>query len=161
MFATFGVTEELSSDGGPEFVSKDTGDCLERWGERHRISSTYHPRSNGRDAVAVKAMKRLLLDNVCPNGDVDSEAYVRALLQFRNTPDADSGLSPAVVVFGRVLRDVLPVKPGTQIFENRMVKPEWREIWQRQEEALRQNFVNRIRFCKPILNASSCGWGHM
>ena len=60
-FARFGVPEELSSDGGPEFVSKATEDFLTRWGVRHRLSSAYNPQSNGRAEVSVKATKRLLL----------------------------------------------------------------------------------------------------
>ena len=45
MFATFGVPVELSSDGGPEFISKETQDFLKRWGVQHRLSSAYNPRS--------------------------------------------------------------------------------------------------------------------
>ena len=30
-FATFGVPEQLSSDGGPEFVSKETDTFFQRW----------------------------------------------------------------------------------------------------------------------------------
>ena len=114
-FATFGVPRELSSDGGPEFIAKENRDFLQRWGVSHRLSSAYNPRSNGRAEVAVKSMKRLLQDNVSPNGDIDSEGYVRAILQLRNTPDPMNGISPSEVVFGRPLRDVLPVKPRYMI----------------------------------------------
>jgi len=41
-FSTFGVPEELSSDGGPEFTASTTGEFLQRWGVRHRLSSAYH-----------------------------------------------------------------------------------------------------------------------
>ena len=47
-FGTFGVPEELSSDGGPEFTASGTQDFLNRWGVRHRKSSAYFPQSNGR-----------------------------------------------------------------------------------------------------------------
>ena len=42
-FSTFGVPEELSTDGGPEFTAQETTVFLERWGVRHRLSSAYHP----------------------------------------------------------------------------------------------------------------------
>ena len=140
MFATFGVPRELSSDGGPEFIAKETQDFLRRWGVSHRLSSAYNPRSNGRAEVAVKSMKRLLQGNVSSSGEIDSEGYIRAILQFRNTPDPQNGISPSEVVFGRPLRDVLPVKPGTQIFENGEVRPVWKEIWKRREDTLKARF---------------------
>jgi len=60
MFATFGVPEILSSDGGPEFIATDTEDFFTFWGVHHRQSAAYNPQSNGRAEVAVKKAKRLL-----------------------------------------------------------------------------------------------------
>ena len=136
-FATFGVPLELSSDGRLEFTAKETQDFLQCWGVEHRLSSAYNPRSNGRAEVAVKAMKRLLLDNVGPTGEIDSEKYTCAILQFRNTPDSSSGVSPSQIIFGGPIRDVLPVKPRTQIHNNELVRPIWKEAWSKKEDALR------------------------
>ena len=36
IFATFGVPEEISSDGGPEFTAGESKDFYQRWGIRHR-----------------------------------------------------------------------------------------------------------------------------
>ena len=94
--------------------------------------------------MAVKAMKRLLTDNIGPNGELDTESYVRAILQFRNTPDPDSGLSPAQVLFGRQLRDILPFKPRAQVFDNDLIRPLWRDIWCQRENALRTRFGKQI-----------------
>ena len=103
VFATFGVPEEISSDGGPEFTARETENFLNRWGVRHRLSSAYFPQSNGRAEVAVKATKRLLEDNVGIDGTLNNDNIVRALLQQRNTPDCICKLSPAEVLFGRTL----------------------------------------------------------
>ena len=84
-FSRFGVPLEISSDGGPEFKSGTTGDFLKRWGVSHRISSAYNPQSNGRAEVAVKIAKRLLRSNTGPSGDLDTDRFLRAMMQLRNT----------------------------------------------------------------------------
>ena len=105
---TFGVPEELSSDGGPEFSSTVTQRALKQWGTHHRISSVAHARSNGRAEVAVKSMKRLLMDNTGPSGTLNSDEFLAAILQYRNTPDSATGTSPAMFALHRQLRDFLP-----------------------------------------------------
>ena len=59
-FARFGVPVRLSSDGGPEFATKEIKDFLARWGIQHECSSAQCPSSNGRTEVNVKATKRLV-----------------------------------------------------------------------------------------------------
>ena len=108
MFATFGVPEEISSDGGPEFVARESVDFFNRWGVKHRLSSAYFPQSNGRAEVAVKVMKRLLEDNISIDGSLNNDNIVSALLQQRNTSDRTCKLSPAEILFGKTLRDTMP-----------------------------------------------------
>ncbi|XP_066924129.1 uncharacterized protein [Clytia hemisphaerica] len=139
-FARFGVPEEMSSDGGPEFTSGSTQDFLERWGVRHRLSSAYNPQSNGRAEVAVKSAKRLLRSNTGPSGTLDTDRFLRAMMQLRNTPDPDCQLSPAEIVFGRPIRDAFAFINRLEKFSNEHVRPIWREAWQQKEEALRHRF---------------------
>ena len=90
--STFGIPEELSSDGGPQFSSKETRDFLENYGIRSRISSVSNPHSNCRAEIGVKTMKRLLADNTGPGGSLNNDKVLRAILQYRNTPDPDTGM---------------------------------------------------------------------
>ena len=78
--ATFGAPEELSSDGGPEFTASLTKDFFKRWGIKHRVSSAYHPQSNGRAEVAVKSAKRLLRSNINENCSLDNDKFLRVIL---------------------------------------------------------------------------------
>ena len=110
-FTTFGVPEELSSDGGPQFAASMTSRFLKDYGVHHRLSSVAHARSNGRAELGVKTVKRLMMENTGPNGDLSNDAFQRAMLQYRNTPDRDTRLSPAMCVFGRHIRDFIPVLP--------------------------------------------------
>ena len=139
-FACFGVPTELSSDGGPEFTAHKTSEFLRRWGVHHRNSSAYHPQSNGRAEVAVKSMKRLLRSNTGPNGSLNTDNFLRAILQLRNTPDSDCHLSPAEVMFGRPLRDAFSFINRLEKFSNPHLRPTWRSAWHEKESALRQRY---------------------
>lgn len=140
-FSSFGVPEELSSDGGPEFTASVTKEFLQRWGIKHRQSSAYHPQSNGRAEVAVKSAKRLLRANISPSGSLDSDNFLRALLQLRNTPDPDCRVSPAQIIFGHPLRDAFSFVNRLEKFSNENVSWIWRNAWASKEAALRTRFV--------------------
>ena len=137
-FATFGVPAEISTDGGPEFSSDFTAEFLRTWGVRHTISSAYNAQSNGRAEVAVKTVKRLMRSNMGPLGTLDSDKFLQAMLQLRNSPDPDCGVSPAEVVFGRRLRDNLLFAEYT---DRNQYSKRWQEAWSAKEQALRARFV--------------------
>ena len=80
---------------------------MKQWGTHHGISSVANARSNGRAEVAVKSMKRLLMDDTGVNGHLNTDNFLVAILQYRNTPDID-GISPAMYTFHRPIRDFLP-----------------------------------------------------
>ena len=143
LFATFGVPVEFTSDSGPEFTSKLTEDFFQRWGVEYRRSSSYLPSSNGRAELAVKATKRLLTESINANADLDTEKMLRALLMKRNTPDPGCKLSPAEVLFGHPLRDILPyTKKDIDIVDNPQVSDSWRSAWKSKEESMRTRYLN-------------------
>ena len=109
---TFGAPEEIATDGGSVYVSHSTQSFLSVWGIMHRLSLAYYLHSNLRAEMGVKSMKRLIRNNLGPNGDLDNDGFSRAILSYRNTPDRDTGLSPAQVVFDRVLKDFMLVPKG-------------------------------------------------
>ena len=76
----------MSSDDQLTYKSQVTRDFLKAWGVKHRISLTYFPHSNMRAELGVNAMKRLMWNNSGPRGDLDNDAFARALLMYRNTP---------------------------------------------------------------------------
>ena len=91
-------------------------------------------------------MKRLLQSAKSAENALRDDKVMEGLLQYRNTPDTSSGASPAQILFGRPLRDAIPMPPGSTIFENPHTSSIWREVWKAREGAL------RIRFGKQMEN---------
>ena len=93
-FVTFGIPDECVTDGGPEFTAATTHQFLKEWEVHHRLSSVANDSS---------------LNNTSPHGSLNTETLQRAILQYCNTPDPNTKLSPAQCVFGRPIKDFMPI----------------------------------------------------
>ena len=100
LFATFGIPDEIASDEGPEFTDAATSNFFKNWGVSHRLSSAAFPHSNCRVEIGVKTAKRIITSNTGPSGNLNTDALQRAMLQCCNTQDPQTGLSPAMCLFG-------------------------------------------------------------
>ena len=120
-FAATGVPEMFRSDNGPQLKAKYLRDFLAKWGVRISTSSPYYSQSNGHAEVTVKSVKYLVM-KCTKNGNLDTDEFVAALLELRNSPRAD-GQSPAQVLFGQPIRSIIPVH-----------KRAYQEIWQKSKQ---------------------------
>ena len=137
-FTTFGVAVELASDGGPPYDSNIYKQFLKDWGVTQRLASAHFPQSNGRAELGVKSGKRLLRANISSSGSLDNDKVSRALMAYRNTPLQDYHLSPAELLFGKKLKDHLPL-----ITEQHRA-PKWEEIRQNREKDMASRITDRI-----------------
>ena len=138
LFTTYGAPDVLTTDEGGQFTAEATKVFLQRWGVTHRKAYPYNPHTNARAEIAVKSMKRLLRHIVDKDSDQETDTIAQALLQYRNTPDRDTGLSPAQVIFGWAIKDFIPVLPGKyKPSSHHLLSQEAREIAlsRRQEKA--------------------------
>ena len=103
-FARHGIPEQLLTDNGPQFVSRNFLKFSKEWDFEHRTSSRYHSQSNGKAESAVKQAKKILLK--C--SETGSDAFL-ALLDHRNTPPASMQISSAQRLFSRRTRSLLPM----------------------------------------------------
>ena len=136
IFSTYGVPEEISSDQGTEFTSKETKEFLDKWQVHHRVSSTAFPHSNCRAELGVKQVKRIIMDNTSKFGSLDVDSFHKAIMSYRNTVDPVTRCSPALTVFGRQVRDGLPILPGKYNPHNT-----WQELLQHREQAMAKRHV--------------------
>ena len=135
-FVTYGIPDECSSDGGPEFTASATSAFLRNWGVHHRLSSVAFPHSNTRAELGVKTAKRIIASNVATSDELDIDRFQRAVLRYRNTPDPQTQMSPAMCVFGRPIRDFIPIPPGCY-----QPHQTWVDTLNKREEALRQRHL--------------------
>ena len=98
---TYGIADELSSDGGPEFVAHTTRSFLSNWSVHHRLSPVAFSHSSCKAGVGVKTIKQIITNNVGSGGNLNVDKFQKAILQYWNTPDKDTKLSPTMCIFGR------------------------------------------------------------
>ena len=129
LFVSYGVPEELSSDGGPQFKSHIFSRFLAQWGVHHRNSSAEYPQSNGRAELGVKTAKRIIMNNTSVDGSLNNDKAARAIMTYRNTPLQHINLSPAQILFHRQLRDHLPIDPSHyKLHEEWLLSAKQREV---------------------------------
>ena len=112
LFVTFGIADDLTTDGGPEFTASTTKKFLADWGVHHRLCSVAYPHDNSCAEICVKTIKCALAGNTPDNGELDCNSFQRAMLTYRNTPDPITKISPAMAVFSRPIKDLIPVLLG-------------------------------------------------
>ena len=81
IFVTYGIPDELASDGVPEFTATVTRQFLSDWGVHYRLSSVAFPRSNCRAEIGVKTVNRLLMDKTRSSGDISTDSASHATIQ--------------------------------------------------------------------------------
>jgi len=102
-FSRFGIPRQIVSDGGPQYSSNEFKEFAAKWQINHHITSPNHPNSNGKAEAGVKIAKQMMIKCV----ETKTDPY-EALLELRNTPRADTGVSPHEMMFTRPARTRIP-----------------------------------------------------
>ena len=103
LFIVYRVPEEISSDGGPQFIAYSFQTFLSAWDIKHCLSSVDYLQSNGRAELGVKSAKRIISDNICKDGYLNNDKAAHAIMQYHNTPLSHINLSPAQLLLHRQL----------------------------------------------------------
>ena len=67
IFSHFGMPRAIISDGGLQFCNRPFENLLKKSGVTHKVSTAYHPKTNGQAKLANKEIKRILEKMVTPN----------------------------------------------------------------------------------------------
>ena len=130
IFARHGIPQELVTDNGPQYSSREFSKFAENYGFIHTTSSPRFPQSNGEAERGVQTVKNLLKKSDDP--------YL-ALLIYRSTPLPNVNCSPAELLMSRKLRTNLPIL-------NSDLKPKVPNLQMKEcdrKEQLKKNFDQR------------------
>ncbi|XP_023246922.1 uncharacterized protein LOC106642194 [Copidosoma floridanum] len=99
IFSCFGIPQVLVSDNGRTFVSEVFERFIKENGIVHRLTAPYHPASNGQAERYVQTIKKALA-KIETSVSLSSELQ-NILAHYRAMPHAQTGMSPAELMFGR------------------------------------------------------------
>jgi transposase InsO family protein len=108
IFPHFGTLRILISDGGTHFTGKNFKRCLFKLGIEHRISTAYHPQTNGQVQTSIRQLKSILNKTIEKGGKDWSKKLDGALWAYRMTFKTLIGMTPYRFVHGKACH--LPVE---------------------------------------------------
>lgn len=126
-FARFGLPQEIVSDNGPPFSSKEYADFMSMNGIKVSLTAIYHPSSNGAAESAVKLCKRAIKKSFRDGCDLDA-ALQSYLMAYRNVDHCTTGTSPAMLLQRRKLRSRLDLLRGDRMIEDRVREEQERQV---------------------------------
>jgi hypothetical protein len=102
IFPSFGTPRILISDGGTHFTEKNFKRCLSKLGIEHRVSTSYHPQTNGQAETLNRQLKSILNKTIEKEGKDWSKKLDRALWAYRTAFKTPIGMTPYQFVYGKV-----------------------------------------------------------
>lgn len=107
IFSTHGLPVSITTDNGPQFVSDHFKTYCEVNGIVHRKTTPLWPQANGEIERQNRSILKRLKIAQAEKKDWKSELQTY-LMMYRSAPHTTTGVSPAELLFNRVMRTKLP-----------------------------------------------------
>ena len=107
IFATHGLPDEITSDNGPPFQSKEFNDFIKMKGIIHQKVTPLWPQANGLVESFMKPLTKAVRTMHLEGCDWWPTVY-QFLLNYRCTPHSTTGVSPAEMLYNRSLCNGIP-----------------------------------------------------
>lgn len=109
ILAVHGKPKRIITDRGTQFTSHDWQDFIEKLGIEHKLTTSYHPQTNGIDERLNGTLMRILRNYVDEFQERWDKQLKWALYAYNTTVHESTGYSPYQVLFGFDPRS--PLKP--------------------------------------------------
>lgn len=124
MICRHGCPEEIITDQGREFCNQLMDLLEELTGFKHRVTSAYHPQSNGLDERMNQTFKSKLQVLVNDKMDDWDEHLDNILFAYRSSRHDSTKCTPFLLMYGREAR--LPVELSGNKSEASTIQKSWR-----------------------------------
>ena len=112
MFSVHGIPDQIRTDNGPPFNSKDFKTFANRIGFQIQKVTPLWPQANGQAEAFMKCLGKIIRASHIENRDW-KKALNDFLMAYRATPHPSTGKSPAQLMYpGRRYKTLLPTNTG-------------------------------------------------